>query len=365
MERPRIAIACQGGGSQTAFTAGVLKALFEAGIERDFRLVSLSGTSGGAVCAALIWYALQRKEQPVWTRLMRFWAENTAQTTEEKFFNDVFIEWVRMVNRGMLPGYQISPASDLARSMIGLATMGHRKPFADFRTLLAGHIDFAETEAWGPRAERPVLVMGAASVLSGQLHKFISSQVPLRVEQILASCAVPNIFPAVEADGDAYWDGLFSDNPPISVLTRPAHVGEGNIPHEIWLVKINPTTRASIPVQADDILDRRNQLEGNVSLFQQLHQLEFINDLIILKAFKQEFLERFDVHRPVRIPKAFAGLPDRPYHIPCIEMSEAMQQSLDYEGKIDRGERNIRTLIAHGEEQARAFLEARRRMTPS
>ncbi len=27
--KPRVAIACQGGGSQTAFTAGVLKALFE------------------------------------------------------------------------------------------------------------------------------------------------------------------------------------------------------------------------------------------------------------------------------------------------------------------------------------------------
>ena len=29
MSKTKIAIACQGGGSQTAFTAGVLKALFD------------------------------------------------------------------------------------------------------------------------------------------------------------------------------------------------------------------------------------------------------------------------------------------------------------------------------------------------
>jgi len=53
----RVAIACQGGGSHTAFTAGALKKILEKGHERhDF--VAFSGTSGGAVCALLAWYAL-------------------------------------------------------------------------------------------------------------------------------------------------------------------------------------------------------------------------------------------------------------------------------------------------------------------
>src|SRR5689334_1140173 len=77
--RTRIAIACQGGGSQTAFTAGALKALAEAGLEDQFELVSISGTSGGAVCAALVWFASEKDERPVWGRLMRFWEDNTAQ----------------------------------------------------------------------------------------------------------------------------------------------------------------------------------------------------------------------------------------------------------------------------------------------
>jgi len=44
----RVAIACQGGGSHTAFTAGVLKTLLREKVEEhhDYEIVALSGTSG-------------------------------------------------------------------------------------------------------------------------------------------------------------------------------------------------------------------------------------------------------------------------------------------------------------------------------
>jgi NTE family protein len=55
----RVAIACQGGGSHSTFTAGALKRLLQE--ERDrYEIVALSGTSGGAICALLVWYALLR-----------------------------------------------------------------------------------------------------------------------------------------------------------------------------------------------------------------------------------------------------------------------------------------------------------------
>jgi NTE family protein len=50
-----VAIACQGGGSHTAFTGGALQRLLA---DRSHRVVALSGTSGGAVCALLAWYGL-------------------------------------------------------------------------------------------------------------------------------------------------------------------------------------------------------------------------------------------------------------------------------------------------------------------
>jgi NTE family protein len=48
----------------------------------------------------------------------------------------------------------------------------------------------------------------------------------------------------VQIGPDAYWDGLFSDNPPVEELIRPRSMGEDNLPEEIWLIKINPTARA-------------------------------------------------------------------------------------------------------------------------
>ncbi|MCX7310748.1 MAG: patatin-like phospholipase family protein [Hyphomicrobiales bacterium] len=357
--KTKIAIACQGGGSQTAFTAGVLKALSESHLQDDFEFVSISGTSGGALCATLVWYSLRKGEQPVWKRLIDFWHDNTAQNFSEEMFNSVMIEWMRLVNSGFLPVYQTSPASPLIQAMGQFASSGHRAEFSNFPALLRRHIDFDEIAAWGPQSKPPVLIIGAASVLTGRLRKFNSSQEAIRMEHILASAAVPNIFPAVPVGDDALWDGLFSDNPPLDDLVRKGVVGDGNIPNEIWIIKINPTARQSVPVMANEIADRRNQLEGNVSMFQNLKWIEMINDLILLGAFKPEFLEQFDVSQPVRIPKAFASEPDKAYHIPWIEMSAEMQQSLDYEGKLDRSRKNVDALLAHGEERGRAFLAER------
>lgn len=359
MSKLKIALACQGGGSQTAFTAGALKTLCEARIGDEFDVVSISGTSGGAVCASLLWYSFMKGERPVWERMMKFWQENTAQGPVEHAINRFIVESVRLVNSGMMPTLQLSPSSPVMQSMTELMTSGQRRGFSDFRGLLETHIDFAEIAAWGARPQRPVLMLGAANITSGALAKFVSTKEPIRLEHILASCAVPSIFPAVMIGQDAYWDGLFSDNPPVEELIRPRSVGNENVPDEIWLIKINPTARRTVPVKPGEIVDRRNQLEGNISLFQQLGHLEMVNDMILADAFRPEFLAQFDIKAPVRIPKSFHTDADRPYHIPCIEMPLDLQDLLDYEGKIDRSTDNIGRLIAEGEKAAALFLRQR------
>jgi NTE family protein len=357
----KVAIACQGGGSQTAFTAGVLKALADAGAGQEFDFVGISGTSGGALCATLVWYALRKNETPAWKRLIDFWRENTAQSDSEKFSNTLIIEWMRMVGAGMLPSFQTSPASPMIQAMNRFKTPGHRAEFSDFPTLLRRHIDFDEIESWGPLTEGPVLIIGAASVTSGRLRKFNSSKEGIKLEHLLASAAVPNLFEAVDVDGDELWDGLFSDNPPIDDLLRKGVVGAQNVPQELWVIKINPTTRATAPTLPNEITDRRNQLEGNVSLFQNLKWVELINDMILGDAFRPEFLEEFDIPHPIRIPKAFSGEDDKPYHIPWIEMTDEMQSKLDYLGKLDRSPENLQVLLANGEACGKAFLQERAR----
>jgi len=364
--KTKIAIACQGGGAETAFTAGALQALFEAGIDKDFEIVSLGGTSGGAVCASLIWYALQAGEQPVCKRLMEFWTEsNRPQSMQEQLFNQFAVEWSRLVGRGYMPTLEVSPYSPVAKFMFQMATVGHRKTFSDFKEALKAHIEFDRIKEWGPRDKRPILVVGAAGVLSGHLRKFVSRNEVIEVEHILASCCVPNIFPAVEIGDDAYWDGLFADNPPIFALCRPAMVGEGNIPDEIWLIKIEPTSRSRIPTEPDDILDRRKQMEGNVALLNQLGALYMFNDIYEWGGFTPELLKFLQWEHPIRIPKIYADTPDRAYHIPLIEMSPELYQKIDWEAKLDRSAQNIDMLMEDGRRRAREFLDARKRVVES
>ncbi|HEY2474759.1 MAG TPA: patatin-like phospholipase family protein, partial [Candidatus Cybelea sp.] len=309
-------------------------------------------------------YAIRRGDDPVTGRLREFWHDNTVRGLSEQLYNDFTVGSLRMINRGLIPSFAISPSSPAATSMLQFAALGQRREFVDLGYSLSRYIDFDEVASWGAPTSAPVLVMGAASVLSGRLVKFNSTKETIKLEHILASCAVPSLFPAVEVDGDAYWDGLFSDNPPLDDLINPGSIGEGNLPREIWLIKINPTRRDGIPIHSNDIVDRRNQLEGNLSLKQNLKYIELLNDLLLAGAFKDEFLERLNFREPVLIPKAFAEEPDKPYHIPFIEMSDELQKTLDYEGKLDRSERAVQRLMADGRNRAEEFLRARTHNPP-
>ena len=359
MSKPKVAIACQGGGVQTAFTAGVLSSFFKAGIHKEVDIVSLSGTSGGAVCAALVWVAMRKKQDPPIGNLIKFWEANTAHTAHEQIFNDITIEQIRSINRGLLPKWQLAPSSFISQMMFSVMTQGLRRDFYDFPTLLKNHIDFDAIEQWGPSQDGPVLILGAANCLRGRFAKFSSLKEVIRVEHVQASAAVPSIFPAVEINGEAYWDGLFSDNPPTNELCQKEFVGD-NLPTEIWLIKINPTGRDEVPEASEDIVDRRNEMIGNESLFQDIKQLETINDFLSQHAFKQEYLTRsFHIREPIGIPKLTPSAPDKPYHIPLIEMSEDLQKDLDYASKLDRSEWNIERLIEDGIKQGKRFLRER------
>jgi len=357
--RPRVAICCQGGGSQTAFTAGVLSALLRQGAHKEFDIVTLTGTSGGAICATLAWFGLRRGEARPWERLEAFWADNTAQTPLERAFNDGIVETLRTVSRGHLPVFQTSPSMPMMQLMTQAMTAGLRRGFTDLNLLLETHIDFAEAASWGASPALPNLLLGAVNIRSGQLRVFASRNEAITAAHVRASCAVPNLFPAVEVDGEPYWDGLFSDNPPIAEVIRPPFVGIENLPDEIWVIKINPTRCQVVPQSPESVADRRNELIGNVSLYQQLGTIAWMNDILARGGFNDVFLTQAGIEKPIRMPPGSPNEPPRPWHIPVIEMSAALQGRLDYESKLDRNPENIRALVEDGARQAVAFLEAR------
>jgi NTE family protein len=153
---------------------------------------------------------------------------------------------------------------------------------------------------------------------------------------------------------------MFADNPPLVEIINPEFMGStANIPHEIWVIKLNPTRRDTTPTTVRVIVDRRNELEGNVSMFQNLRTIELINDFILEGAFKDEFLTRYHIKEPIRIPQVFVEKEDRAYYIPFIEMSSDLQKKLAYESKFDRNPKLIHQLMENGKQQGNKFLEMR------
>lgn len=347
MKKNKIAIACQGGGSQTAFTAGVLKSFFENNLHKKKQIVSLSGTSGGAVCATLSWYSLLKAAKgdstPIEQRLMSFWKDNSTQNLFEEFFNSSLVNYVQLVNRGVMPEWKTSPDSAFSRLAASASTgMLPRKNFYDFKALLESYIDFQKLESL-VEPSSPVLLIGAANVLKGEFKKFNSRKGEIQVESILASAAVPSLFPAVKIGEDAYWDGLFSDNPPTDEFLHPEIVGSDNLPNEIWIIQINPKTRKTIPETPAEIVDRRNEMIGNESLFQDIQKIELLNYLLKEGAFKKEFLAKYHIKEPVEVR--------------IVEMSPELQESLNYSSKLSRDSKHINRLIQDGEKQGNKFLQ--------
>src|SRR5215213_7309719 len=76
---PRVAIACQGGGSHAVFGAGIMYRLLD-DHGRRFHLSALSGTSGGAVNAVLTWSGLiQGGPAEAQGRLRGLWEDLAAR----------------------------------------------------------------------------------------------------------------------------------------------------------------------------------------------------------------------------------------------------------------------------------------------
>ena len=349
MSRTKVAIACQGGGSQTAFTAGVLSAFFEEGLHRDKHIVSLSGTSGGAVCAALAWYGLLEDaagdRTPIQKRIKAFWEEIIAQLPPELYVDKMSAETLRMIENGILPHLELSPISVLSQMMFSaVVSMLPRRFFTDLKGALEAHIAFDRIPSL-VKADSPVLLLGAADVLTGELKKFNSRNDEIRVEAVLASAAIPTLFPAVEIDGHFYWDGLFSDNPPVKELARMLFVGAENVPDEIWVIQINPTKIDALPRTNSEIFDRRNQMEGNVSLMQSLEFIEFYNFLL------RERLVDVDELAKRGFPRC------EPIAIRFVRMSAELQSKLDYVSKLSREPSHIHGLIEDGEKQGHDFLK--------
>lgn len=315
----RVAIACQGGGSHTAFTAGVLGRLLQPDVVARHQIVGLSGTSGGAICALLAWTALLAGDPARADRLLRqFWAANSATSPAEKLVN-AWVLWA-----AQLADYVVTPAVSPYDTPTATMAMAH------LRSMLTDSVDFDALGSSGD--DRPMLLLGAVDVLSGEFKAFDSRRDEITADAVLASAAIPTLFRSVRTDGGVYWDGLFSQNPPVRDLLDAG-------PDEIWVIQINPKELASEPSSVVAIADRRNELSGNLSLHQELH-----------------FIEKVDAMLDDGV---LVGSKYRPITVRVIEMARSkLSGRLGPVSKLNRAPEFLTALMADGRARAEEFVTA-------
>lgn len=256
--RLRVAVALQGGGSHGAFTSGVLDRLL---IEPDLDIVGISGTSAGAMNAAVLADGLRRG------------GRSEARAALANYWEDV----------GRLPGYanfELLPVPGVPRPWhldnspmflwMDLLTRIW-SPFqtnpCDYNPLraLLERIDFE-----GLRHDQDAVrvFIGATNVRSGLRRVFDNGE--LSVDVLLASACLPLVYQAVEIDGEHYWDGGYTGNPPLAPLYLRTTASD------VVVIGINPLRRADVPRTAREIISRIDEISFNSNFMAELAAIAFI-----------------------------------------------------------------------------------------
>lgn len=220
-----VALLLQGGGALGAYQAGVFEGLQEAEIMPNW----LAGISIGALNTAII--AGNAPEDRV-SKLREFW-EAICQPAltmpipallEEALFNGN--ETVRrhftafQAASSMLNGQKGFFVPRFPQPVPSLATGPQTASYYDTKPLkatLERLCDFDRINAGETRVS-----VGAVNARTGNFAYFDNTREVLRPEHFMASGALPPAFPAVEIDGEYYWDGGLMSNTPLYEVLRAA-----------------------------------------------------------------------------------------------------------------------------------------------
>jgi len=210
-----VALVLQGGGALGAYQAGVYEALAEAEIEPDW----LAGVSIGAINAAII--AGNPPNQRI-GKLREFWRRVTADPLWP-WLGDARSPFARSETaRNFLN--QLSAHFALAGGSSGFFSARTLLPWLhphgtieatsfydtrDLKRTLQNLIDFDRLNDGATR-----LSVGAVNVRSGNFVYFDTATHVITPEHIMASGALPPGFPAIEIEGEHYWDGGLVSNTP-------------------------------------------------------------------------------------------------------------------------------------------------------
>jgi NTE family protein len=248
--RKPVGLALQGAGSWGAYTWGVLDALLAS---RSLAIDQLSGTSAGAINAAIVASALASgSAKRARASLRAFWLDVAYPTSTspageawapvERAWRESIGAW--LLSSGSSP-YQLNP--------LGINPL---------RDLIARHVDIDALRS----EAAPRLYVTLTNVKTGLPH--VVGNDAMTVDVLVASACLPQLFQAVEIDGEPYWDGGYSGNPALWPMIH----GEGA--RDLIVVQLVPDEVDAAPTDASGIRRRVSEIVFNSSLIAEMQAID-------------------------------------------------------------------------------------------
>jgi NTE family protein len=252
----------QGGGALGAYQVGVYEALHEAGIAPQWVI----GTSIGAINAAIIAGSTPGERVE---KLCDFW----SRVQNDHFVPGGLPNWLASATRnamavsGGVPSFfSPNPLAFMSpHHRLGAEAAGYYS-VDPLRRTLEDLVDLDQLNNGGTR-----ITVGASNVSTSEMRYFDSRDMPLTIDHIMASGALPPGFPPVRIDGELYWDGgilsntpvevVFDDNPRRDSLVFAVHIWNphGPEPETIWEV-MNRQKDVQYSSRAASHIKRQRQL---------------------------------------------------------------------------------------------------------
>ncbi len=273
----RVAVVLAGGGARGAYEAGALSVLLPELERRGQRPVLAVGTSVGALNASFVAATAHLPAAEVAERALAVWSGVD--------YDRVLEPLASLGSAGRLLAY-VGEALGVPRARVWSvldprplrATLCERIDFAQIGANVAsGALHAAAVVGTAARTGRSaVFHQGGGTVASDDRRGIDYLPVELGVEHVLASSAIPALFPAVEVEGAWYADGGTRLNTPI----KPAlELGADRV----VIVALNATTPADFGAARPDALVGAGAVLQSLLADQLLHDartLETVNALV-------------------------------------------------------------------------------------
>ncbi len=338
-----IALVLQGGGALGSYQAGVYEGMAEAGVQPNW----IAGVSIGALNTAII-------------------AGNAPENRVEAlrgFWNSIChpLDWVGGLGAWIPPGFGVQDLSRkwaslwaasraLTEGQPGFFSPRVPLPMAGFGKQIPNAVSYYDTAALRDTLLKFAdfdrindgdirVSVGAVNVRTGNLVYFDNTKMRLQPEHFMASGALPPGFPAVEIDGEYYWDGGLVSNTPLTEVLRDAEHKDALIFQiDLW------SARGNAPEDFLDVSERAKDIQYS-------SRTRAVTNMLADRQKHARFVKELLAHVPSDLRKTdpLFRLAEEAADGSAINVVHLIYQNKPYEGHYKDYEFSVDTMREHWE----------------